>query len=408
MTKSNFKLAMRSLRSTKWRSFLTMLGVVIGVMSVVTIVSLGEGVRQQLTRQIKQSGPNLITIRPGRLVERDNKGQISQIHYIGLLNNGSLSEDDLRIVEKTPDLELVVPLGLINGIATNGNIKADSLLLIGTNDQFPTSINQKILYGSFFTAADANAPAAVIGDNVSKTLFRQVGPIGQPFDVRGQEVIVRGSLAPFDNSPLTPGVDYNNAILMPYDFAKTLGNGQIQLFQIMVRPKKGADLNKTISNLTGQLASAHGGNQDFTILSANDNQAIASKTMTVLTSLIGGIAAISLLVGGIGIMNIMLVAVSERTHEIGVRKSVGATNRQILDQFLVEAVAISLVGGILGIIGSLIANYFLRLWTSLEPAISPGIMLAALVMSLAVGVFFGVTPAVKAARKDPIESLRRG
>jgi putative ABC transport system permease protein len=154
------------------------------------------------------------------------------------------------------------------------------------------------------------------------------------------------------------------------------------------------------AKLTDGLKAAHGGQADFTVLQASDSIELAGSVLNLLTAMVSAIAAISLLVGGIGIMNIMLVAVSERTHEIGIRKSVGATNRQILNQFLTEAIVLSGTGGILGVLASLLANYLMRVFTPLQPVITLPIVGVAILVALGVGIFFGITPALKAARKD--------
>lgn len=401
-----FKMALHSIGSTRWRSFLTMLGVIVGVVSVVTIVSLGEGVRQQLTHQINHTGQDLITVRPGKLVERDQRGVVRSVHLLNLLGSGSLSEADITTVSKNPDVSTAVPFGLISGVPETEDRQLTNSPLIGATTNAPEVLNQKIT-GSFFDTDNAATAQAVIGQKVAQDLFGLNLPIGRGFTLRGQTVIVVGVFETFSNNPLSPGIDYNNAIFLPYQFAKQLAGGQLQLYQVLARPAQNKTVTQTVQSLNQNLSAAHGGQTDFTVLQAADNLAIASNALTLLTGLVAAIAAISLIVGGIGIMNIMLVSVSERTQEIGVRKSVGATNRQILGQFLTEAVVISSVGGFLGVIGALFVNYILRLTTALEPTISLPVMVSAVAVAVAVGTFFGIMPAIKAARKDPIEALRQ-
>lgn len=401
-------MALTAIGAAKWRSFLTMLGVIIGVLSVVTIVSLGEGVKQQLGRQIDNTGADLLTVRGGRIATRDKSGQIVDINILNLLAGSNLTQSDYETVQSIKNLEFVAPFASVAGVPQiDGETTESSISIIATNEHAAVALNQKINYGSYFAAGDSAASVAVIGKRVAENLFKENVPLGQSFELRGKKIIVSGVFSEFDTSPLTPGVDYNNAVFIPYEFGRELIGSSLQPYQILVRPAAGMSPDQVASDVTAKLQKAHGGQIDFTVLKADDSLELASGVLTVLTNLVGAIAAISLIVGGIGIMNIMLVAVSERTHEIGIRKSIGATNRQILNQFMIEAVILSGIGGIVGVIASLFANYLLRVFTSLEPVITLPIMLIAVGVALAVGVIFGVTPALKAARKDPIEALRR-
>ncbi len=401
-------MALAAIGAARWRSFLTMLGVIIGVTSVVTIVSLGEGVKHQLTGQIKHAGADLITIRGGRLATRDSSGKIAKVNLLDLFAGVNLSDADYQTVQKIPDLSVVAPFAAVPGVPKSSDGQRGSgASIVATNNQGAQALNQNVIYGAFFEERDNDSPVAVIGKRVAEDLFKENVPIGKSFELRGQKLTVRGIFQEFEASPLTPGVDYNNAIFIPYTYAKQLAGGSLQPYQILVRPAKGQSVAQTADKLTSALTAAHGGQTDFTVLQAQDNIELAGSALNLLTSLVSAIAGISLFVGGIGIMNIMLVAVSERTHEIGIRKSVGATNQQILNQFLIEAVVLSGTGGILGVLASLLVNYLLRIFTPLQPVITLPIMGVAVLVALAVGVFFGITPALKAARKDPIEALRR-
>ena len=405
---NNFQMAMAAISATKWRSFLTMLGVILGVLSVVTIVSLGEGVKHQLTSQVRHTGTDLITIRGGRIASRDSSGAISKVNLINLFAAANLSDADYQAVQKISDLQVVTPFAVVPGVprSYDGSV-GNNTSIVATNYQAAQALNQDITYGGFFEEQDKNNPVAVIGKRVAEDLFKENVPIGKSFELRGQKFTVRGIFQQFEASPLTPGVDYNNTIFIPYDYAKQLAGGSLQPYQILVRPTSEQVVAQTAEKLTAELTAAHGGETDFTVLQAKDNIEVAGSVLNLLTAMVTAVAAISLLVGGIGIMNIMLVAVSERTHEIGVRKSVGATNYQILNQFMIEAIVLSGIGGILGVVASLLVNYFLRVFTPLQPVITLPIMGVAVLVSVGVGIFFGITPALKAARKDPIQALRR-
>ena len=401
------RMAIRSLRSARWRSFLTMLGVVVGVSSVVTIISIGEGVKQQITKQVASAGSEIITVRPGRLVERDDHGRVTQVHYQGVVTAGSLNEADIDAVRKTKGLANVVPFGLLSGQPQTETAVSNDAIIVGTSADMPSVLNRKIAYGAFFSPNDSLTPAAVIGPKLAETLFHENAPIGRTFTLRGKEIIVRGVLKSAAPVPQDLGINYDNAIFLPYEYAKQLAGGPLQVYQILVRPLPTTTATQAVNDVSAGLQKAHGGQTDFTVLQAADNLAIASNALDLMTALVAAMAAISLIVGGVGIMNIMLVAVSERTHEIGVRKSIGATNSQIRWQFLIEAVVISGTGGVFGIIGSLLANYLLRISTSLQPALDPILMAEALGGAILLGTLFGLAPAIKAARKDPIIALRR-
>lgn len=407
MVTGNFKIAFDSMRSSKMRSFLTMLGIIIGVASVVTIVSIGEGVKKQISDQISHLGPDLITVRPGKTVNRDKSGHISGINFMTAFAGNALTESDLSVIQKTPSVATAVPLSFVTATPQVDQRQLPDSVVFGTTPGLPTLLNQKVEYGTFFETADSNKPVAVIGKRVAEDLFKETVPIGRSLQIRGESFVVLGVFEEFENSDLLPSTDYNSAIFIPVAAGKKLSNNQTNIQQILVKPSSPDKTDDVAAGIQTQLQSAHADQSDFTILKQEDNLEIANSILNLLTGLISGVAAISLIVGGIGVMNIMLVAVTERTQEVGVRKAVGATNHQILSQFLIEASMISLVGGLIGVVVSVIANFFIRIFTDLEPLVTLPIMGVAILVSLIVGVIFGVTPALQAARKDPIEALRR-
>jgi ABC-type antimicrobial peptide transport system permease subunit len=408
MITGNVKMALDAIRTAKWRSLLTMLGIIVGVASVVTIVSLGEGAKQEIVGQINHLGPDLLTIRPGKTITRGNGGDVSGVNLLATFGGGAtMPENDLAVVQKAPGVGVAVPLSLVTGTVSANGREYDQGFVVGTTEGMPEILNQKIEYGGFFGQGEDERNVAVIGKRVAEQLFGENGPIGRSMDVRGHTFVVRGVFQEFADTPLIPNNNYNYAIFIPFKTAKAISGNQTQIQQILAKPQDPQAVPQTMESISGALKGAHGGQEDFTILQQSDNLAIASRVLNLLTGLISAVAAISLIVGGIGIMNIMLVSVSERTHEIGVRKAVGATNRQILGQFLVEAAMISFVGGLIGVGISLLANFGLRILTELHPVITLPIMVVAVTVAVGVGVFFGMTPALKAARKDPIEALRQ-
>lgn len=402
----NFKIAMDSIKNAKWRSFLTMLGIIIGVVSVVTIVSIGEGVKKQVSNQISHLGPDLITIRPGKTVTRDKAGNISRVNYLSTFAGNALSETDLKAIQQSRNVDSAVPMSFVTGTPKVQDREYDKGFIFGTTEGLPDALNQKIEFGAFFSSDDASKDVAVIGKHVAEDLFQEQVPIGRSMQIRGQNFVVLGVFEQFDTTSIVPGTDYNSAIFIPIGAGKKINNGQTSIQQVLAKPVKPELTNDAVNAIHDSLLNAHAGQDDFTILKQEDNIAITNNILNLLTGLISGIAAISLIVGGIGIMNIMLVSVTERTREIGVRKAVGATSHQILAQFIIEAAVLSFVGGLIGVVCSLLANFFIRVFTNLQPLITFPIMFVAVVVALFVGMLFGVAPALQAARKDPIQALR--
>jgi putative ABC transport system permease protein len=395
---SNIKMALEAIRSARWRSLFTMLGIIIGVVSVVTTISLGEGTKHQIVGQINQAGPDLITVRPGR--------RVSPTTLLGSVGAGSLNEADLKTVQAVPGVKEAVPFSYISGMpSTEGRDYADALV-IATNEGAPGMLNQTLAFGGFFQGAESHKDVAIIGKRVAEELFQENVPIGKLFHIRDKQFVVVGIFDEFDTSPLAPTADYNKVVFIPYESGQKLTGNQPAIFQILARPNDPEAFDQVAKNIGDGLAAAHAGQTDFSVLTQTDNLELANDVLNMLTGLVAAIASVSLIVGGIGILNIMFVSVTERTREIGVRKAVGATNRQIMGQFLTEATILSLTGGVIGILLSLLVNYLLRILTDLTPVLTWPVMLLAVGVSATVGVIFGITPALKAARKHPIDALR--
>jgi putative ABC transport system permease protein len=231
-------------------------------------------------------------------------------------------------------------------------------------------------------------------------------PLGKSFIFRGQSFQVRGIFEPFAKVPFSPTASFDDLVFIPYKTAAVLTNNSTGPYVILAKPADSNKLASTISAIQDQLAGAHGGERDFSVMESRQSIESGNGLIQLLSMWIFAVAAISLLMGGIGIMNIMLLVVTERMHEIGVRKAVGASNRQILGQFILEATVLSTLGGIIGIAASTASVGLLRIYTDLDPVISWRAIAIAASVSVAIGITFGAIPALKAARKDPIEALR--
>lgn len=402
MWNGNLKTAIADLRANKWRSLLTMLGIIIGVSSVVTIVSLGEGLKHQVSGQINQLGRNVITIRSGRLAGSDGFGGLNLLAF---LSSSTLTSRDTEAISKLPSVSSVVPMSFVGSSASSDKRQADNIFVVGTGSEMTELLHQKVAYGAFFDDDDSSN-YAVIGSIIAQQLFGELNPIGHMLTISGTSFSVRGVLAPSSGGLLSVAqTDFNSAVFIPLKSAEQLTGGHTNILQILTKSRDD-NLDTTVKDISNTLKAQHGGQEDFTVLKQYELVAIANSVVDLVTRFISGIAAISLLVGGIGIMDIMLVSVSERIREIGIRKALGATNRQILSQFLVEGMILTLGGGLLGILVALAIGGLLRIYTSLQPAITMPVLVIAVGVSIVVGITFSVAPALKAARKNPIDALR--
>lgn len=405
----NLKMAITSIKSSRFRSFLTLLGVIIGVFSVVTSISLANGVRHQVINETNKLGNDVLTIRPGRPLQKNSKGIISEVNLLGPAYTGAvLDEKDLATIRTTQGVEEAVPLNLISGAPLYQGKTFNDAVVIGTSSQLPGILNQDIQFGSFFGSYGGDSKSAVIGASVAEKLFKENVPIGQRFTVRGKDFVVQGIFERYKTASVSQGLDFNNAIFIPYERAKEINNNVANSYEVLARVSDIKNIDQIEGSVTSSLVQSHGGQQDFTIFQSGDTQAVTGNVLDLITKMVAGVAIISMLVGGVGIMDIMLVSVSERTREIGIRKAVGATDYQIRKQFIMEATVLSAWGAVIGVLLSAVFNVIIRIFTSLEPVISWQVVVLSVVISILLGVLFGTAPAIKASRKNPIDALRSG
>lgn len=395
-------MAINSLRSNKVRTFLTLLGIIIGVTSVTTIIGLGEGVKRQVNQQINDLGSDLITIIPGHNARLS--GFDTFRGFLGTnATNTRLSEADLRSVEATPNVALAGGVMQLDGSIKRGE-KTVNTRIMGVGEEYLELTKQKLTSGQFFGGSLENNATVVLANNVAAELFGAQDPIGSSVTVRGSKFIVIGILDTAEGFNF--GQPINDLVLIPMPAAKKLNQDIVQMQQITVKLSDPSLSEETSKEIGKALLQNHGGEEDFTITTQDQLVDTTATVFRVLTGFTAAVASISLLVGGIGVMNIMLVTVTERTKEIGIRKSVGATRTQILMQFLTEALAITLAGGFIGILTSVLLSYIIRSQTAVQPALDVWIILLAAGVSFVVGIIFGTWPAIRAARKNPIDALR--
>ncbi|HEY3079631.1 MAG TPA: ABC transporter permease [Chloroflexota bacterium] len=411
----SIRIALRALGANKLRTALTMLGIVIGVGSVITLMSVGRGAQASITAQIQSQGTNLLFIRPGARQEagvRTGQGQAATLTY----------EDALALATpgRAPSVALVAPENtqfaqLIAG-GQNYNTR-----VTGTTPEYEDVRNFHVATGEFVqkTHLDGRSSVIVLGATVADTLFPGVDPIGQTVKVNiggrtGPSFRVIGVM---ERKGGTGFGNQDDQVIVPLTTMQTrlaaqrTARGTRNVGTINVQMVDGAETSAAIEEVANVLREQHRVSQDdFTVQSQEDLLNVATQVTGVLTVLLGSIAGISLVVGGIGIMNIMLVSVTERTREIGIRKAVGARRRDILAQFLTEALVVSVLGGALGVgIGAGLAGVVSSLDLNgqrLQTLVAPDAILLAFGVSAAIGLFFGIYPAARASRLNPIEALR--
>lgn len=404
--RGNLRMALSGVKGSKWRSFLTMLGIIVGIVAVVTVVGIGEGVKRQIAGTLAHFGDDLIIVRPDDSSDDSSVGLGNTDVVFGMSSSVSLSNADTDLVARAEGVGLSAPLMLVPGTVKVDTRTVGGTKVVSTASDVPQLLNQGLAYGDFWTNEDEDAHFAVLGQQAAYALFEEPVPLGKSFVFRGQSFQVRGIFEPFAKVPFSPTASFDTTIFIPHKTAVRLTNSGVEPYAILAKPIDANKLDSTIGSIREQLSDARGGEQDFSVLESHESVEAGSSVIRLLSMWIFAVAAIALLMGGVGIMNIMLLVVTERMHEIGVRKAVGATSRQILGQFVLEATVLSVVGGAIGIVLSAGVVGLLRTYTDLDPVISwPAIGIAAGV-SVAIGIVFGAIPAIKAARKDPIEALR--
>lgn len=402
---NHFQNARQSLHANRLRSVLTMLGVTIGVASITTILALSSGASQTVSHQVDQLGGSIAVIRPGGNIT----GPITNLTQYGTTQRdyatSTITETDLSLIKEISNVDAVAPLMIIVG-----PVKADSYAPSGTPIVATTPDLAKItnlpLWKGQFLDPDVNVNTAIIGIQLSIDLFGTEDSIGRKVEIRGKPFTIIGVLKRLNNPINYNNIDLDKAIIINIESGKLLNQNIAQLQQINLRATSIADLNQVIIDINKKLLKVHGGQADFSILSGDQIAQPTSQLFYAIAGVTVAIAGISLLVGGIGIMNIMLVSVAERTREIGIRKALGATNSDVIWQFLIESLLISIGGGISGYVIGYGLAFFISTFLTFDPIINWQIVTVALGISLIMGTVFGLYPAFKASRKDPIDSLR--
>lgn len=400
--KESIEIAFNALLSNKLRSILTMLGIIIGVSAVIAMISVGMGVQQKVTNSIASLGSNMLIVMPGSANSGGVRSAAGSSQKLKL-------EDAEAIKEKIKNIDYVAPTVNSSYQVVYGNQNWNTSVY-GVTPEYMAIRDLTVSTGSFITQNDLSTRTrtAVIGTTVAANLFGTVNPVGKTFRIDSSPYKIIGVLESKGQSSM--GRDQDDVILIPLTTAqeRLLGITYIQSINIQVSQLDKMDqVQNQIETLLRQRHRIIGNKEDdFTVRNLTSLMETMSSTTTMLTLFLGSIAAISLVVGGIGIMNIMMVSVTERTREIGIRKALGATFKNIMMQFLIESISIGVIGGFLGIVFGISTSLLISKFGGFTTVITAAPIILSFGFSVGIGLFFGIYPARKAAKLDPIEALR--
>lgn len=401
--RTHLRLARTSIRENRTRSFLTCLGIAIGIASIILILSLTGSIARLISDEIQDVGSDLIVVRPS--TDKDTVTNIvEELTSSANYSKSNLDLKDVASIKEISDVSAVAPVAISNNTVTDDENTVASATVLGTTPNF-TDINPLTLrYGSFITDKNKDN-SIVVGHMLSLLLFNTSNPVGRTLTFHGERFIVVGVLDEITDTINFNNVDFNNAMIIDINTLSKLMSS-IQIQQINVRVSNTSSLETASNTIREILTKNHSGDTNFSVAYGDAITHPSTNLLKIISGMLAIVAGISLVVGGIGVMNIMLVSVAERTHEIGIRKAVGASSNNILMQFMLEALILSLLGGFLGIILGYIFAFLVSIITPFTPYISWEILLITLLTSVIVGIVFGTYPALKAASKNPIESLK--
>jgi len=397
--------ARQSLKSNRVRSSLTMLGTAIGVASVTAILALGNGASEIISNQIDLAGGNIVIIKPGNSINTITNitSEVKPNHNYG---TSSLTEKDIESVLTIKDVSLVAPIMSLSGSIVGESDKITSTAIVATSQSLAKISNLKMSHGQFLDESTSRS-TAVLGTTLSRKIFKSDDSVGRQITIRNKLFTVVGVIGEIDETLNFNSIDYNNSAFINFNDGKIINNASIQIQQIDIQATSAASIANISTEIQKTISKNHNSENDFEILFGNKISKSTNKIFYLVTGVTAAIAAISIIVGGVGIMNIMLVTVAERTREIGIRKALGATNSDIVWQFLIESIMLGIGGGFAGYIGGyLLAFIICRLYFTFLPTINGDIAAIALILSAVIGIISGLYPAIRASKKNPIQSLK--
>ena len=404
LLRTHLSIALDSLHRNRARTFLSALGIAIGVASIVLIMSLTGGIGSLISASSDKNNANLILVRPSTGKELA-ENLIDELTANNQYAKSSLTLDDTTSIAKLGNIEAVSPIASNISAVTIGDKSYQSINVVATNADLAKTAKLALKNGQFFEESGTHNNAAVIGHDLATKLFGTTDILARTFQYGDQKFIIVGVLEKTDSPINYNGVDFDNSILIDINFANSF-ESSIQIQQINVRTTTTDSTESVAEEIKTKLTNSKKGDTTFQVLTGSSNFQPAGSLLSIISSMLTLVASISLIVGGVGIMNIMLVSVSERTREIGIRKAGGASSGNILLQFLFESIILSFIGGIMGIALGYATAFAISLITPFAPHISWSILGITCLTSLIVGIIFGVYPAAKAATKDPITSLK--
>jgi ABC-type transport system, involved in lipoprotein release, permease component len=403
LIRNHLKNAVDSLGSNRMRSLLTVVGIAIGVASIVVILSLSGGVQRLIGEQIESAGGNIMVVRPESNRQVNDKNVFSKLTTTQTYAGSSLTEKDVESISKIEAVTHVAPLSVIEM-----NLKADNevsaVSIVATNSSLNDILQLPIKDGQFFDSS-FTGKTVVIGHDLALNLYDTTSVIGKTLRIKDVTFMIVGVIERMEKPINYNNVDFDNAAIIDISHVGDLDiNSQIQ--QINIKTINIDSLDKASQEVQEKLLENHQGEPDFVVSFGSNINHPTEDLLDVVSSILTLVAGISLVVGGIGVMNIMLVSVAERTHEIGIKKAVGATNFHILLQFLFEALILGILGGLIGFGFGYAFSFGISIFTPFRPVMTEEIVMISSIISVAIGCIFGIYPALKASRKNPIDSLR--
>lgn len=381
------------------RTVLSALGMMVGVGSIVLLISLAKGVQQDVAKQVDDLGVNLVIVLPGKI------STSNPFNPMSLLGISSLTWEDAESLRSLPGIRRIATIMFVAGGAGHGPRRADMAIGFGVTPDWFQIRPLKLTEGRLLNDQDANEPVCVLSGLIRRELFGNGDALGKKVSLNRGEFTVVGVVEEDEKSSIFGSGGFEYVIYAPIRRLQAISNSQ-QIHRIIVQSQPDMKPELIVGSIQETMLRSHQGREDFSVVTQQQLLELTFKVLDILTVMLTGITSIALIVGGIGVMNVMLMSVSERIREIGVRKAVGATRREIFLQFLSEATLIAILGGALGVAVAMSACAFISARTALNPLVSINTILLALGVCSAVGLAFGALPAYRAALKDPVEALR--